>query len=148
MSTTTLILIVVIAIIVILVLRAKSESKIQGTTTSVQPEVNQSLQPAHIQKIVELITSGRKIEAIKAYRDATGVGLEEAKSAIERYDPIMKRMGIQPEVTLPDWSHEDWAEIDALLEAGNKIGAIRLYRQKTGCDLKEAKDAIDIRDDV
>lgn len=32
------------------------------------------------------------------------------------------------------------------IEHGDKIGAIRLYRQKTGCDLKEAKDAIDIRD--
>lgn len=31
-----------------------------------------------------LLKAGRKIEAIKAYRDLTGVGLAEAKEAVER----------------------------------------------------------------
>ncbi|HEX8203856.1 MAG TPA: ribosomal protein L7/L12 [Isosphaeraceae bacterium] len=31
-----------------------------------------------------LIAQGRKIEAIKAYREATGLGLKEAKDAVEK----------------------------------------------------------------
>jgi ribosomal protein L7/L12 len=34
--------------------------------------------------IVELARSGHKIEAIKRYREATGVGLREAKDAIDQ----------------------------------------------------------------
>ena len=34
-------------------------------------------------------------------------------------------------------------EVMALLERGNKIGAIKKYRELTGVDLREAKDAID-----
>ena len=34
-------------------------------------------------KVLELVIAGRKIEAIKAYREQTGVGLKEAKDYVE-----------------------------------------------------------------
>ncbi len=34
-------------------------------------------------------------------------------------------------------------EVVALVRQGNKIGAIKLYREKTGVGLKEAKDAVE-----
>ena len=34
-------------------------------------------------EIASLLQGGRKIEAIKRYREATGVGLKEAKDAVE-----------------------------------------------------------------
>ena len=37
--------------------------------------------PAHV---VSLAREGKKIEAIKAYREATGVGLAEAKDAVDQ----------------------------------------------------------------
>lgn len=37
-------------------------------------------------EIVELVRKGRKIEAIKRYREETGVGLREAKEFIESLD--------------------------------------------------------------
>ena len=36
--------------------------------------------------VAQLINSGRKINAIKLYRDRTGAGLAEAKDAIEAYE--------------------------------------------------------------
>ncbi|MBB5894639.1 ribosomal protein L7/L12 [Kutzneria kofuensis] len=36
------------------------------------------------QDVVALARAGRKIEAIKRYRELTGVGLKEAKDAVER----------------------------------------------------------------
>ena len=35
------------------------------------------------------------------------------------------------------------ADVLALVRQGDKIGAINLYRQRTGADLKTAKDVID-----
>jgi ribosomal protein L7/L12 len=35
------------------------------------------------QEIIELVRMGRKIEAIRLYRELTGVGLKEAKEAVE-----------------------------------------------------------------
>lgn len=35
------------------------------------------------------------------------------------------------------------AKVLALMEGGKKIEAIKLYRQQTGCDLKNAKDAVE-----
>ena len=35
-------------------------------------------------RVVELVQSGRQIDAIKLYRELTGVGLAEAKDAVER----------------------------------------------------------------
>lgn len=46
------------------------------------------------QEIGRLILDGKKIEAIKAYRKQTGMGLKESKEAIEK---IMARSGIVPQ---------------------------------------------------
>ncbi|OJZ68769.1 hypothetical protein BRW65_25185 [Mycobacterium paraffinicum] len=35
------------------------------------------------------------------------------------------------------------AEVVAMARAGNKIGAIKLYRELTGAGLREAKEAVD-----
>ena len=48
------------------------------------------------------------------------------------YQPIAGR-----EITAAD------PQIEALLSAGKKIDAIKLYRQNYGVDLKDAKDAVD-----
>ncbi len=35
------------------------------------------------------------------------------------------------------------AQVLALMEGGKKIDAVKLYREQTGCDLKNAKDAVE-----
>lgn len=78
-----------------------------------------------------LLSSGRKIEAIKLYRERTGVGLAEAKSAVEA-------LQVQP-VDSPDLE----TQIVSLLQQDQKIQAIKFYRERTGVGLKEAKDAVE-----
>lgn len=41
-------------------------------------------QPDHLAPVRELVQRGKKIQAIKVYREVTGVGLKEAKEAVER----------------------------------------------------------------
>ncbi|MFJ8005700.1 ribosomal protein L7/L12 [Streptomyces fagopyri] len=39
-----------------------------------------------LEQVAALARDGRKIQAIKAYREFTGVGLKEAKDAVERME--------------------------------------------------------------
>jgi ribosomal protein L7/L12 len=50
------------------------------------PNSDPSLAP----QIQDALRRGNKIEAIKIYRDLTGVGLAEAKQAIERTEQFLK----------------------------------------------------------
>jgi ribosomal protein L7/L12 len=84
-----------------------------------------------------LLAEGRKIEAIKRYREATGAGLAEAKEAVE----ALERGEAMPTTQSADSALE--TEIISLLEAGRKVEAIKLYRERTGTGLKEAKDAVE-----
>jgi ribosomal protein L7/L12 len=46
--------------------------------------------PALASEIQDALRRGNKIEAIKIYRELTGVGLAEAKDAIERAERLIK----------------------------------------------------------
>jgi kynurenine formamidase/ribosomal protein L7/L12 len=83
------------------------------------------------------MAAGRKIEAIKRYREATGAGLAAAKEAVEA-----REAGESPPARQSDDSGFE-TQIVALVEGGKKIEAIKLYRERTGVGLKEAKDFID-----
>ncbi len=53
-----------------------------------------------------------------------------------KVDLILKHLGIDP-------NQEVNQEIVELMKAGQKIQAIKLYRQQTGAGLKEAKDYVE-----
>ncbi len=80
--------------------------------------------------------AGNKIEAIKLLREATGLGLAEAKSLLEAVPRVSLAGPGETEASLP-------GNVQAALAQGNKIEAIRLLREATGLGLKDAKDRID-----
>jgi len=92
----------------------------------------------------QLLATGNKIEAIKLLRQIRHIGLKEAKDAVDE----MERSGRLPPavpgapVPLPGAPAAD-AELSRLLDSGDLIGAIRRYRELTGCGLAEAKAAVD-----
>jgi ribosomal protein L7/L12 len=98
------------------------------------------------QEIRDDLDSGNKIAAIKRYRELTGLGLAEAKAAIEAFErgATLAMAGAAPGTATPV---ADVAALDdqilASLVAGNKIAAIKTYRQQTGLGLYEAKQFID-----
>jgi ribosomal protein L7/L12 len=89
--------------------------------------------------VLQALADGNVIEAIKLLR-ATGLDLKEAKDLIDihqmggdvppSFDSTMPAGTLAPNV------------IDAI-RRGNKIDAIRLLRDQTGMDLKEAKDTVE-----
>lgn len=93
--------------------------------------------PAGLGPVADLLRSGQKIEAIKRYRELVGVGLKEAKDAVE----AMERGEAVPVAT--SVSAAPTASVHDLLREGRKIEAIKLYREQSGLGLKEAKDAVE-----
>jgi large subunit ribosomal protein L7/L12 len=88
-------------------------------------------------RVLALAREGRKIEAIKLYRDITGAGLKEAKDAVE----ALERAGTL--TTSRDAPSGDDSDVLELLRTGQKIRAIKLYRDKSGCGLAESKNAVE-----
>lgn len=88
------------------------------------------------QELLRLVDARQHVQAVAAYRRRTGVDLDAAKQAIEELERD-RDFDVAP--TDPDL---EWAVI-ACLERGAKIEAIKLYRDKTGAGLKEAKDAVE-----
>ena len=88
--------------------------------------------------VLDALQRGQTIEAIKLLREATGLGLREAKDAIDAHldgDPVSLPLPSNVVALRPD--------VVAALRRGDKIEAIRLLRLHSGLGLKEAKDAID-----
>jgi ribosomal protein L7/L12 len=89
-----------------------------------------------------------KIQAIKALREETGMGLKAAKDAVEgsglpagaaleqKIDLLLKHFGVEYQPTVPP-------EVADLLRQGRKIAAIKAYRERTGAGLKEAKQEVE-----
>ena len=87
------------------------------------------------------LSGGRKIDAIRLLRERTGLGLAQAKAAVEAGsvpDAAPQRQGQQQGVAgaLP-------SEVRAALAAGNLLQAIKLLRQAKGIGLKQAKAMAD-----
>ncbi len=90
-------------------------------------------------QLVELIRSGRKLEAIKILREETGVDLKTAKDAIDKLDadPMFDPISLSDKIT--DVSDE----VKDLAMNGERIAAIKLLMDRTGVDQRDAEIAVD-----
>lgn len=100
----------------------------------------------HVRK---LAADGNKIEAIKAVREHTGLGLKEAKDYVEAIPNVVPLANfghsapVDPELMDEATMH---AAVLQFVAKGQKIEAIKLLRANTGWDLKRAKDYVDALD--
>ncbi|HVX14077.1 MAG TPA: ribosomal protein L7/L12 [Pirellulales bacterium] len=70
-------------------------------------------------------------------RNASFIGNAGSNSRLERkIDLVLNHLGIDPNQGVDE-------KIVELMKTGQKIEAIKLYREKTGCGLKEAKDYVE-----
>ncbi len=122
-------------------------------------EPDKPMLPANVESALE---RGDFIGAIKLLRGATGVGLQDARSAIDRFrrravpspnaaasGRTMQQglqHGPQPSAAKHEASFTSQALPPLVVDAvhgGRTIEAIRLLREHSGLGLKEAKDAVD-----
>jgi ribosomal protein L7/L12 len=91
-------------------------------------------------ELLQLLGEGRSIEAIRRYREATGVNLAEAKTKIDEMVAVMN--GTLAAAT-PSTDDELTAQVVEAARTAGLIAAIKQYREATGVGLKEAKDAVE-----
>lgn len=119
--------------------------------TSAEASTASRLTPQAAAEIDQLLAANQKITAIKVYREHTGVGLKEAKDAVDhwavtsttRQAPISHAAPPHAPTGRAALPSAVAAEIDRLVAANQKITAIKIYRDHTGLGLKESKDAIE-----
>ncbi len=90
-----------------------------------------------------LLQRGQKVEAIKLLVATRSLGLKEAKDAVDALELTGVLPPLGADVALRVLTPEAVAEITSLAVAGRQIDAIRLYRERTGADLKESKEAVE-----
>lgn len=94
-------------------------------------------------EVVSAIESGQTIEAVKLLREKTGLGLTEAKEAVDAYVRRQKAPGASS-VSEPSQAPDVPAEVMQALRNGNRIEAVRLVREHRGLSLREAKLYVDL----
>jgi large subunit ribosomal protein L7/L12 len=108
--------------------------------TNCGSELPGSLEAGHkslADTLTTLIATGQKIEAIIQYRERTGSGLKEAQDAVEALERGEQLPTPKAILTTVD------QDVVSLVREGKKIAAIKLYRDKTGVGLAEAKAAVE-----
>jgi len=89
------------------------------------------------QQVRALLDQGQKIKAIKLYKKETGLGLAEAREAVE---------AIPSGADTPSSSEigdDVQTELLRLLGRGDRLEAVKLYKDRMGVGLAEAKQAVE-----
>lgn len=97
-----------------------------------------------MEQIFRALRGNSKINAIKIYREAYNTSLEDAKEAIEKnFIPNLKQHEFSLEKPSAKTSIEKLTPVLEHLQMGNKLFAIKVFRENFRTGLKEAKDAVD-----
>jgi len=123
--------------------RELSQDTTPGSPIPQPPAQSASLTIINDSELDAALRSGQKIAAIKRYRELHGIGLKEAKDAVEAMlagQPVEHPAPIASEPTA-----QLQPELDRLIRAGQKIMAIKHHRTITNFGLKESKDAVEAR---
>ncbi|MGQ7855050.1 ribosomal protein L7/L12 [Pedobacter sp. WC2501] len=94
---------------------------------NVSPEVKQ--------QALLFLSRNQKIAAVKVVKDHSGFGLKEAKDYVDALEE-----GVQQPINNP--ANLD-AELLVILRQGNKLNAIKHYKDATGAGLTESKDYVE-----
>lgn len=123
------VVLVLVAAIIVLTIRSKSVEVVNPTP----PQSQTARSPE------ELVRAGKKLEAVKRYRELHRVDLKRAKEAVEALAD--GGSALPPKGVMLRQVND--SDIEHQIRTGHLIDAIKLYREKTGVGLKEAKDAVE-----
>jgi ribosomal protein L7/L12 len=115
----------------------------QGCGAPLPPDEQSRLEDAvfHSQ-LQRMLEQGEKLKAITAYQRRTGASLSVATEFFDSLDRDQQFATTSRSIADVEWA------ASKLLERGEKIDAIKLYRDQAGLGLQEAKaevDALEIR---
>jgi len=109
------------------------------------PAAQEATPRASLDEVRRLAQNGNLIEAIRRYRELYGVGLKEAKDAVDALN-AGKVIEVHRVFSGPLNAEETsrvLEEVKELLRSGNKIAGIKLYREVNDVSLSQARDVVD-----
>lgn len=107
------------------------------------------LSEEQVATLTQLVRDGQKIQAIKLCNEWTGMGLKDAKDFVDGLERQLEdghpAWGEEPLPYRPmgTMSEDQAQRMTEAIFAGQKIEAIKLYREATGTGLKESKGFVD-----
>ena len=143
---------IVLGVIVLawVVLRLAGRGGGSSPTTARSYRPAPGLTPDVAAKARALSLAGKKIQAIKLVREHTGMGLAEAKDAVEALErqPLAAAgpaaaAAAGAVATSPALNELELEGVRALVAEGQTIEAIKLVRERTGLGLAEAKALVE-----
>jgi ribosomal protein L7/L12 len=93
-------------------------------------------------EVLDLLSQGQKIAAVKLYRDQTGSSLADAKAAVEAWERGDTSVASSPHAERAEPNNELEQEIVAILGRESLVKAVKHYRERTGAGLKASKEAV------
>jgi outer membrane protein assembly factor BamB/ribosomal protein L7/L12 len=109
------------------------------------PAAQEATPRASLDEVRRLAQNGNLVDAIRRYRELYGVGLKDAKDAVDAL-AAGKVVEVHRVFSGP-LSAEDASrvldDVKELLRSGNKIAAIKHYREVNDVSLTQAKDVVD-----
>ncbi|HEX7541628.1 MAG TPA: PQQ-binding-like beta-propeller repeat protein, partial [Anaerolineales bacterium] len=109
------------------------------------PAAQEATPRASLDEVRLLAQNGNLVDAIRRYRELYGVGLKEAKDAVDALAAgkvIEVHRVFSGPLNAEETSHV-LDEVKELLRSGNKIAAIKHYREVNDVSLTQAKDVVD-----
>lgn len=139
------VVILAMGIVIWITSRRRRESALESMRSRTLATSAPARTPNTIAQVRALMAEGKKIDAIKVLREATGMGLAEAKAAVEKLEVDGGRQDrhsptAPPPAQLPA---ELAATVRGMLQRGDKIAAIKLVRERMKLDLKDSKELVD-----
>jgi ribosomal protein L7/L12 len=102
-----------------------------------------TLGPEDVKHVIQLIREQQRITAIQFYQDKVGGSLGEAKEAIEAIEAGLKDASAPLPPASATAQPPRMEEIIELVQAGQRLEAIKLYRELTGVGLRESLTVIE-----
>jgi ribosomal protein L7/L12 len=119
-------------------------SSLRDNTYNNRPDVDLT---ETLNSIREKAVAGQEIEAIRLLRSTFVIGLSEAKSMVEAMqrgeDVDLRDFKLVSSLKATTLDTTEIREVMDFINNGKKIEAIRLFREMTGANLNDAKDAVD-----
>ena len=103
-----------------------------------------TLGPTDVAEVLRLLREHQRVEAIQFYHARVGGSIGEASEAVEAIDAGLKDASAPlPPPSARPTPAADAGEIMDLLRRGNRLEAIKRYREQTGADLQSSLTAIE-----
>jgi outer membrane protein assembly factor BamB/ribosomal protein L7/L12 len=109
------------------------------------PAVQEATPRASLAEVLSLAQNGDLAAATRRYRELYGVGLKEAAAAVDALaaGKVIEVHRVFSGPLNAEETNRTLDEVKALLQSGNKVGAIRHYREVNDVNLTQAKELVD-----